>query len=866
MTDADATPRRRAEYASDASLYRVVPQVVVFPRDADEVVAVMAVAADTGAVVTPRGAGTSVAGNAIGPGIVLDLRRHMGDRVHVDPHERTATIDPGVVLDDLQRAAAGHGLRFGPDPSTHDRCTLGGMIGNNACGARAVAHGTTADNVVDLTIVDGTGWHGRVADHPAPGLDALRQTYATAIRTHLGQFPRQLSGYGLAALLPEGGASLTRAFVGTEGTCGVVTSATVRLVPRPSHRVLVVLGFGDLATAADAAPQVVAHRPEAVEGFDQRLVAAARRRLRAVPQLPHGRAWLLVELAGENPDVLLARARGLVDDLGGVPNVVFDDEASVRALWSVREAGAGLLTRSGPRPTHAGWEDAAVPPGVLGDYLRAFEALLDDHGLTGAPYGHFGDGCVHVRLDFPFDADGSRTAFRAFLEEATRLVARFGGSMSGEHGDGRARSELLRLRYPAVVLDAFRAFAEIFDPDDRCNPGVIVDPVAVDDDLRPLRIPLAAATSALSVRAPGESLAGAVHRCVGIGACVSTASGAARVMCPSYAATGDERDATRGRARVLQDAVTGAFGPGGRGALDRPEVRDALEWCLGCKACASDCPTGVDMAAYRIDALSQTYAGRVRPRTHYTLGWLHRWLALAAPVARLVNGALSVPRVARTFARLGGIDPSRQLPHLATRRVDRGVRVAEPGADALLWVDTFTEYLAPQLVDAARRVLTDSGFAVRISPRGACCGLPLISTGQLSAARRRAAHTVEELTGMTRADTLVVGLEPSCVAALREDIPRLVDTDAASELAGRVRTVAEALATRRGTWAPPRLDGQTFVVQVHCHQHAVLGFDADRAVLAAAGARIVEAGGCCGLAGDFGLTQGRAGISAAVAA
>ncbi len=874
VRDVDTQTRRRAEYSADASLYRVVPQAVVFPRNAEEIVAAIAVARERGVPITPRGAGTSIAGNAIGPGMVLDVRRHMGRVIEIDPHARLARVGPGVVLDDLQAAASSYGLRFGPDPSTHDRCTLGGMIGNNACGTRSVAYGTTADNVYDSEIVDGTGWHGLLSEHPTPGLSALIDSYGDAIATHLGQFSRQLSGYGLAALFTSsnaGAAPIVQAFVGSEGTCGVVTEATVRLVEVPAATLLVVLGYPDMASAADAAPSTLAHTPTAVEGLDGRIVRIARAHGRPIPQLPRGDGFLFVEVAGANHPELHERARRVIADATASDARVVSDSDEAAALWKMREAGAGLAARGGPRPAHPGWEDAAVPVASLGSYLRSFEALLDEYALEGAPYGHFGDGCVHVRLDLPFDrADGAHV-FRNFLRDATHLVAQFGGSTTGEHGDGRARSELLALRYPPEILAAFAAFAAIFDPDDCLNPGIIVNPQPVDANLRPYPSVAVDEPTTTSLLHGSESIATAVHRCIGVGACVSSGTGrTSRVMCPSYAATQDERDSTRGRARVLQEAISGGFGSAAN-ALRAPEVREALSLCLGCKACATDCPTGVDMATYRTEVLAATYRRRLRPRVHYSLGHLPRVLRLAAPIAPAINALLGVPAIAALSKWLAGVDANRSIPTLATDRLVRpmkqnavGTGSQPPVRDAVLWVDTLSEYVTPDIARAAYRVLEEAGYRVHVPSAGYCCGLPMLSTGQLNAAQRSARKLIAVL-DETPSGTPIVGLEPSCIAALRFDVPRLAPSPATDRVAARVQTLAEALAAQRPAWSPPDLQDRTIVAQVHCHQYAQMGFAAERSLLAAAGATVIDATGCCGLAGDFGMARGRFGISKAIA-
>ncbi|HWE91794.1 MAG TPA: FAD-linked oxidase C-terminal domain-containing protein [Pseudonocardiaceae bacterium] len=871
VSEVDISTRRRAEYSADASLYRVVPTAVAFPRSADEVVAAVETCRRLGVPITPRGAGTSIAGNAVGSGLVLDFSRHLHGIHQIDPDAGTARVDPGVVLDDLQRAARPHGLRFGPDPSTHSRATLGGMIGNNACGSRALGYGRTADNVLALDLLTGTGERLTATRGAEPSssptlaaLHKLVQANLGTIRTELGRFGRQTSGYSLEHLLPERGFDVAKALVGTEGGCGVLFGATVRLVRAPAATTLVVLGYPDMAAAADAVPALLPHRPIAVEGLDARMVDVVRRRRgpAAVPELPAGGGWLFVELAGDSAAELAARATTVRADADALAGRVVTDPAETAALWRIREDGAGLATRAAPgRTWHAGWEDAAVPPASLGNYLRRFEQLLADRRLTGTPYGHFGDGCVHIRIDFPLTESGGTALFREFLTDAATLVAEYGGSMSGEHGDGRARGELLPLMYSPAALDLFAAVKAVFDPADLLNPGVIVAPAPVDADLRlPLTRPVRDRL-ALAYHDDKGDFRDAVHRCVGIGKCRADNTGTG-VMCPSYLATRDERDSTRGRARVLQEMVNGTLV---RGGWRSPEVRDVLDLCLSCKGCAVDCPTGVDMASYKAEVLHQTYRHRPRPAAHYTLGWLPRWARLAATAPRLANAVMSAPALASIGKRLAGVDGRRGLPAFAQQTFRRWFAEHPPtsGDPVLLWVDTFTNHFTPEVGVAAVKVLEDAGFSVRLpdkaqSGRALCCGLTWISTGQLDAARRILRRSVDALAPSVAAGIPVVGLEPSCTAVFRGDAAELLGASVP------VRTLAELLADRP-QWTPPTLAGTTVLAQPHCHQHAVLGWDADRALLSAAGATVDSVGGCCGLAGNFGVERGHYEVSVAVA-
>jgi FAD/FMN-containing dehydrogenase/Fe-S oxidoreductase len=879
--EVDDSVRRRAEYSTDASNYRVVPGVVVAPRDTGDVLAALSVARETGVPLTPRGGGTSVAGNAVGTGIVLDFSRHLNRIERIDPEARTARVQPGVVLADLQRAAGRHGLRFGPDPSTESRATLGGMIGNNACGPHAVCYGRTADNVSALSVLDGAGRRFTAARglDPVPGLDELVRSELGLIRTELGRFTRQVSGYSLEHLLPENGRNLAAALVGTEGTAAVLLDATVDLVEVSPARVLLVLGYPDMAAAADAVPALLKHRPLAVEGLDARLVEVVRRHSGAgrVPPLPAGGGWLMIEVGGADGAEAAAAAERITADAEALEHTVLPAGPEAAAMWRIRADGAGLAGRTADgKQAWPGWEDAAVPPERLGGYLREFEALMDGYGVHGLPYGHFGDGCVHVRIDLPLERDGA--VLRAFLFDAARLTAAHGGSLSGEHGDGRARSELLPLMYSAEAIDLFRRFKGLFDPQGVLNPGILVDPRPVDADLRRPAAGAVDLHGGLALREDDGDLTRAVHRCTGVGKCRADNSAAGGFMCPSYQATRDEKDSTRGRARVLQEMVNGTLVRGGWRA---PAVRESLDLCLSCKACASDCPAGVDMAAYKSQALYEGYRGRLRPRTHYGLGRLPVWLRLLGRFGRLgpalANAAAGVRPLARVLLGLAGIDPRRRVPAIAAepftrrwRREQGGTAAAASDAsEVVLWADSFSDTLSPQVPEAAARVLRAAGFRVTVPEQPACCGLTWISTGQLDGARKRLSHLLDTLVPYAETGAVILGLEPSCTAVLRSDLLELLGDDPrAQAVAGATRTLAELL-TRRlpdgSDWTPPDLTGVSAVVQPHCHQHAVLGFDADRELLAAAGAEIRELAGCCGLAGNFGMERGHYEVSVAVA-
>ncbi|WP_018603110.1 FAD-binding and (Fe-S)-binding domain-containing protein [Mycobacterium sp. 155] len=870
VRDVAADDTTRALYTSDASLYRVLPLLVVRPYDDAEVDAVLTVCRREGVPLTSRGGGTSIAGNAIGSGVVVDFSRHMNQVFGIDVESRTAVVQPGVVQADLQRRAAAVGLRYGPDPSSFNRATIGGMVGNNACGSRALGYGRTSDNLLGVRGYTGSGARlDTAADDHGPIMQALREVAAahlSTIRTELGTFGRQVSGYALEHLAPERGFDVTRMMAGSEGTLAVLTEATVRLVTDPVHAVLVVLGYDDIVAAGDAAPGVLAFSPTACEGLDSRIVdvVTQRRGPSAVPPLPRGRAWLFVEIAGDDLDDVLDRAARVSTECDAVAARVVTDAADKAALWRIRADGAGLSSRSpAGRPAHAGWEDAAVPPHRLGAYLREFDALMAEFGVTGLPYGHFGDGCLHIRIDWPLERFGGVAIFREFITAATHLVVGYHGSLSGEHGDGRARSELLAMMYSPAALDAFAAVKHIFDPGNVLNPGVIVDPRPLDADLRVPAAPALRRDLAFAYRQDGGDFSQAVHRCTGVAKCRADTRATGGVMCPSYLATHDEKDSTRGRARVLQEMINGTAVTGGWRA---PEVHEALDLCLSCKGCTSDCPTGIDMPMFKSEVLHQSYRRQLRPVTHYSLGWLPRWARLAGTAPGLVNAAARLPGVDRLARHVAGIDQRRTIPRFAPRTFRHwfGRTHTQPatGDPVLLFVDTFTDYFTPEVGQAAVAVLEAAGLRVQLTRRPQCCGLTWISTGQLDAARRILGRTIDELTETARAGVPIVGLEPSCTAVLRSDAGELLG-EKAGPVAAATRTLAELLTER--SWQPPRLDDISAVAQPHCHHHAVMTWGADAALLRDAGAVVRKLGGCCGLAGNFGVEKGHYEVSVAVA-
>lgn len=962
LIDVDASSGTRARYSSDAGLTRIPPLAVTFPRTPEQAIAAFDLARAHGVPLTARGGGTSCASNAIGPGLVLDFSRHMNRVISIDPEARTATVEPGCVGSTLQAAAAKHGLRFGPDPSSQNRATIAGMVANNACGPHATAWGRTSDNIVSLDCVDGqgrrftatTGHDAALSD--VPGLASLIDSNLAPIRTELGRFKRQVSGYSLEHLTPEGGRNLAAMLTGTEGTLVLILSVTVRLVPLPDAPVLAALGYRSMIEAADDVPALLTHSPLAVEGMDRRLVDVVRAHKGpgAVPALPEGEGWLLVEVGAPGEDITasLERARALCADSAAIDTVVYPPGAQASALWRIRADGAGLGGRTPPdgagggdQQAWPGFEDAAVPPENLGAYLRDFTALMEEFDIDGLLYGHFGDGCVHVRLAMPLDTPEGVAHSRAFLQSAARICAAHGGSVSGEHGDGRARGELLRFMYSPEMLDLFARVKHVFDPDNLLNPGVLAAPMdeaeaasrararnadgagnagiagipghsggalelqpgvdLLDANLRRVAARPMPADGGFAFTHDGGDFTAAVHRCTGVGKCRAGVSGT--FMCPSYLATREEKDVTRGRARILQEAANSQLIK----AIDSPEVLEALDLCLACKACSADCPAGVDMARYRSEALFRTYRGRMRPLSHYTLGWLPRLTRVTARVpglATVANAVMSVGPLRSLAFRIIGLDPRRGMPALQSGTFTAWARrrslladsvpasaSSDPVSDAreregaqassisdspilsgprdpsgrpyaLVWADSFSQTLDDAGARAVVDVLEANGFAPIVAP-DACCGLTWITTGQLTGAKKHLASLLGVLAPFAASGIPIVGVEPSCTAVLRDDLLDLLPEDPRSALVSdATRTLAEVLsAVPTSERRLPSLEGVEIVAQPHCHHYSVMGWDADQALLESLGARVTRLEGCCGLAGNFGMEAGHYDLSVAVA-
>jgi FAD/FMN-containing dehydrogenase/Fe-S oxidoreductase len=888
----------RAVYSADASNYRQIPIGVVLPKTADDVVAALRICREHGAPLLPRGGGTSQCGQCVNVAVVLDFSKYMGNVVSVDPAARTALVQPGVVCDALKAAAEKHGLTFGPDPATHSRCTLGGMIGNNSCGAHSVMAGKTVENIEALEVVTADGarfWAGPTSDAELAAiiagggrqgeiyaqLKALRDKYADLIRAKFPKIKRRVSGYNLDQLLPENGFNVARALVGSEGTCAVTLQAKARLVKNPAARVVLILGFPDIYAAGDIVPVILKAGPIACEGLDEKIIGGLRERrlkLDDIGLLPEGTAWLMVEFGADTKDAAAAQARALVEAVAGCdpkPSAwLIEDKPTIERMWTIRETGASATALAlganesdrAPDPV-VGWEDAAVDPLRLGDYLREFQALVDACGYRTSLYGHFGDGCIHARITFDLRSVEGIAQWRGFLQKAADLVVKYGGSLSGEHGDGQAKAEFLPAMYGDELMGAFREFKSIWDPENRMNPGKLINaqgPVnAAHENLRqgPAYKPVTFATRFAFKSDVGDGFARATEKCVGMGKCRAASGG---TMCPSYRATGEERYSTRGRARLLFEMLQGEVIKDG---WQSEEVKEALDWCLACKGCKSDCPTHTDMATYKAEFLSHYYERHARPRQAWSMGRIGDWAPIAAKFPRVANFFTQSPVFSSVAKSVSGIAQERSLPAFAPasfreqfnaihlgRRDPVQARSVRRGEPVILWADTFSNFFRPETALAAVEVLEAAGCRVTLPPERLCCGRPYYDFGLLDAAKDSLTRILEAMGAQIYSGVPVVGLEPSCVAVFRDELGKLFpDDERAQRLAKQTFTLAEYL--ERIEWRPAQVPGRPrALVHGHCHQKAVLGMQSELRLLAAAGYE-VEApdSGCCGMAGSFGF-------------
>jgi FAD/FMN-containing dehydrogenase/Fe-S oxidoreductase len=897
----------RAAYSTDASNFRQLPIGVVLPHTIDAGVEAVAVCAAHGVPIVSRGGGTSLAGQCTNEAVMIDWAKYCNRLLSLDLAARTCVVEPGIVLDVLNRELAPHELSYGPEPATHPNCTLGGMIGNNSCGATAQRSGKVVDNIARLEVLTYDGarfWCGEtteeelaaiLADSSDPRaplyrkLAKLRDDYADEIRRRYPDIPRRVSGYNLDSLLPEHHFDVAGLLVGSESTLVTVLQAELELLPVLKERILVVLGFPNIVKAANAVPTILPFEPIALEGLDDRLIHDEQiKRLNpiALEELPKGNAYLMVQFGGDSTEEVKARADAMIKALGDSEHeadVAFLEKPEQEdELWQVREGGLGATAHIPDHPdTWEGWEDSAVAPERLGDYLHDLEQLYEEFGYASdagpSLYGHFGQGCVHTRIPFGLTDPHGVVTYRRFLERAARLVATYGGSFSGEHGDGQSRGELLPIMFGDVIMRAFAELKAIFDPRHQMNPGKVIAPARLDEHLRLGGdwAPHHDGEPYFSYPDDGGSFVMAATRCVGVGKCRQHSHKDGAVMCPSYQATMDEEHSPRGRSRLLFEMLNGHGDSTISDGWRSTAVLDALDLCLSCKGCKSDCPVNVDMATYKAEFLAHHYKGRLRPRAHYALGWLPTTAALVRRLRliRLVDALSQIPLLRRVATSAAGLAP-REIPRFApdslqqrwAKRTDSDSSTKTRGT-VMVWADTFTDQFHPEVGEAAIEVLERAGWNVVLSPPGLCCGLTWISTGQLDHAKARLRETIGALADHLHAGGLIVGLEPSCLAVFRSDAAELLGEDIdAKRLRTQCVTLAELLTEHTPGWLPPRLGAVHGLAQVHCHQHAVLGWDADRKLLEDAGAMIERLdSGCCGLAGNFGFEAGHLEVSKACA-
>jgi FAD/FMN-containing dehydrogenase/Fe-S oxidoreductase len=891
----------RALYATDGSNYRQVPIGVVVPRDQEDVLATVALCRDYRAPLLARGGGTSLAGQCCNAAVILDFSKYMSSILEIDPARRIARVEPGVVLDQLRAEAEKHHLTFAPDPATHDRCTLGGMIGNNSCGVHSIMAGKTDDNIEALEILTYGGQRMHVGATSSEdfdrflreggrraeiytGLKSIADRYGEQVRRQFPNIPRRVSGYNLNHLLPESGFHVARALVGSEGTCVTVLEATCRLVESPPARALLVIGWPDVYVCADHIPQIMEYRPIGLEGFDDIMVNASRRKgvnLEGLALLPEGGGWLMVEFGADSAAEAESQARKLMEALErstNPPNLrLFTDPRQSKRIWEVRESSLGVTSHVPGEPLRwEGFEDSAVAPEKLGAYLRDLRRLMQSFQYNGSFYGHFGHACIHTRMDYDLESTEGVRKFRQFMEEAADLVVRYGGSLSGEHGDGQARGELLPKMFGPELMQAFREFKGLWDPDWKMNPGKLIEPYRLDENLR-LGANYDPWLPETHFKFPDDhgSLADATLRCVGVGKCRRDEGG---VMCPSFRVTRDEEHSTRGRAHLLWEMTKGDIIKDG---WQNEAVKESLDLCLACKGCKSDCPVGVDVATYKAEFLSHYYETNHRPLNALAFSNIHLWARAASHAPGLMNLTTQLPGL-RDLAKLaGGIPAQRRIPAFAPQtfkqwwehhgargdgrpRPSGGAKLRE-GSTVLLWADTFNNHFTPATAKAAVEVLEAAGFDVTVPRAHLCCGRPLYDVGMLDRAKSLLLQIMDELLPEIEAATPIVVLEPSCAAVFRDELTNLFPKNKrAQALSKQVFLLSEFLKQRAKDFPFPKLPRRA-LIHGHCHHKAIMKMTAEEAVLDRMGINFTApAPGCCGMAGAFGFEKDKYEISKAI--
>ncbi len=884
----------RAMYATDSSNYRQVPLGVVVPKSREDVIRTIAACRKFGAPVLSRGAGTSLAGQCCNVGVVIDWKKYLRNILEVNPHERFARVEPGTVCDRVRHAAAPYGLTWGPDPATHTHCTFGGMLGNNSCGVHSQFAGKTVDNVIEMEVLlyDGTRMTlgstdetqlevairggGRVGDVYAK-LKSLRDRNSGLIRKHYPSIPRRVSGYNLDQLLPgpDGRFNLARALVGSESTCVTILEAKVKLMAYPAHRALVVLGYPDIFQAADHVPEIVSFEPFGLEGFDDVTANNIQKKglfqREYLPLLPPGKGWLLVELGAETSGEAAEQGLQLINSLqnrSGIAARLYQGFAEQKQIWSIRESALGANSFvPGESPTWEGWEDAAVAPERLGGYLRDLQKLFGKYQYQSALYGHFGQGCVHNRVNFDLQSSDGIKKWRTFMEEATDLVLRYGGSLSGEHGDGQARGEFLQKMFGRELIETFREFKSIWDPDWKMNPGKLIDAYPIDENLRMrTESPTSPPQTHFTFLPDSGSFVQAVGRCVGVGKCLREESdGAHATMCPSYMVTREEKHSTRGRARLLAEMLRGEVV---RGGWRDEGVKEALDLCLACKGCKSDCPVNVDMATYKAEFLSHHWEGRLRPLNSYLFGWIDKWARVASVAPALANGLTQLPLLGNRVKDMAGIHPNREIPKFAPQTFrswfQRRAVSHQERSRVLLWPDTFNNFFKPETAMAAVEVLEAAGYQVEI-PRGhLCCGRPLYDHGFLGMAKSYLRRVLYGLREEIDAGTPLIALEPSCCSVFRDEmIGLLPELPEAQRLSRNTFTLAEFLQQKAYHFHFPPLHRKA-IVQAHCHQASVMrGTEQEEIMREMQMDFLIMESGCCGMAGAFGYERDKYDVSLA---
>lgn len=874
-------PASKALYATDASNYRHIPIGLVIPRDVDDVITTVAVCRTFNAPILPRGAGTSLAGQGCNFAVILDFSKYMHEISAVDPVARTVYVQPGAVLDRVRDAAEEFHLTFAPDPATHSRCTIGGMIGNNSCGVHALMGGKTVDNILSLDVLlyDGTRMTvgptspSELAQKIAEGgrtgeiystLKQLSVDFADQVRRRFPKIARRVSGYNLDELLPETNFNVARTLVGSEGTCVIVLGATLQLVQSPQFRTLVGAGFADVFLGADNVPLILEHKPIGLEGIDGVLLDAMRRKQQSTADLslfPSGEGFLIVEFGGATQAEADQKAQALVTALALLPeppSVRVYTSGEAKRVWHIRESGlAATVFVPGKGTGWEGWDDSAVDPTRLGSYLRAIHALMEEFHYTSSMYGHFGEGCVHMRHNFDLQSEAGILAFRRFIERAAEITLAHGGSISGEHGDGQARGALLPKMFGRELMEAFRVFKRAWDPTNRMNPGKLVDAREAHEDLRlgadykPLEPKLH-----FALLEDNGSFASANLRCVGMGTCRKTDAG---TMCPSFMATGEEQHSTRGRAHLLWELMQGEIL---QGQWKNSQVKEALDLCLSCKACKSECPVSVDMATYKSEFLSHHYEDATRPLFHHAFGRIDVWARIASFAPEMVNVISSSSIVSKVMKRLLHIHSHRTFPRFAKPFVRNVLPQSTGTKEVFLWADTFNNYFHPSTMQAAYQVLRDAGFRVLLPSLHLCCGRPLYDFGMIDTAKKYLLKVLEVLSPQLEKGTPIIVLEPSCASVFRDELTNLFPNDARAQmLRDQALLLSEFLRQRAPHYKPPQFDGE-FIIHGHCHQRATKGMDDEIALLRSTGARVqLLDSGCCGMAGPYGFEKDKFDVS-----